>query len=94
MTEAAEAAVEQSGVRDALAELDELSSLQERKVGITGRVPESLKDELEAFLLTNKKRIGRKPSADMLVAAWISLTLHDEDTQRKLLLMLRERLNR
>lgn len=80
------------GVQAALHELDELSTLQERRLGITGRVPESLKDNLEAFLLTNKRRIGRKPSADLLVETWISLTLHDEDVQRKVLLMLRERL--
>lgn len=57
--------------------LAEVGHLVERRVGILGKVPASLKDAYDEMLLRARKYIGR-PNADLAVQAWVELTLEDE----------------
>lgn len=63
-------------------ELQEVAHLVERRVGILGRVPASLKDDYDEMLLRARKYIGR-PNADLALQAWVELTLEDEALQRR-----------
>ena len=63
-------------------ELAEVGHLVERKVGILGKVPASLKDAYDAMLLQSRKYIGR-PNADLAVQAWVELTLEDEAFRKR-----------
>lgn len=70
-------------------ELKELGQLVERRVGILGRIPSSLKDDYDEMLLRARKYIGR-PNADLAVQAWVELTLQDESVQRRWLKRIQE----
>lgn len=63
-------------------ELAEVGHLVERKVGILGKVPASVKDAYDAMLLQSRKYIGR-PNADLAVQAWVELTLEDEAFRKR-----------
>ena len=63
-------------------DLREMVHLVERKVGIVGKIPSSLKDAYDEMLLRSRKYLGR-PNSDLAVQAWVELTLEDEIFQRR-----------
>jgi len=62
-------------------ELEEVVSLVERRIGIVGKIPASVKDAYDEMVLRSRKYIGR-PNADLAVQAWVELTLEDENFRR------------
>jgi hypothetical protein len=76
--------VEQSEPIGASDEVDlrEMVHLVERRIGIVGKIPASLKDSYDEMLLRSRKYLGR-PNSDLAVQAWVELTLEDESFQRR-----------
>lgn len=70
-------------------DLQELVHLVERRIGIVGKIPASLKDAYDEMLLRTRKYIGR-PNADLAVQAWVELTLEDEVLRRRWLKRMQE----
>ena len=70
-------------------ELQEVTHLVERRIGIVGKIPASVKDAYDEMLLRTRKYIGR-PNADLAVQAWVELTLEDEAFQRRWLKRMQE----
>lgn len=63
-------------------DLREMVHLVERRIGIVGKIPASLKDSYDEMLLRSRKYLGR-PNSDLAVQAWVELTLEDEGFQRR-----------
>ena len=63
-------------------DLQEMVHLVERRIGIVGKIPASLKDSYDEMLLRSRKYLGR-PNSDLAVQAWVELTLEDEGFQRR-----------
>lgn len=63
-------------------DLREMVHLVERRIGIVGKIPASLKDSYDELLLRSRKYLGR-PNSDLAVQAWVELTLEDEGFQRR-----------
>ena len=63
-------------------DLREMVHLIERRIGIVGKIPASLKDSYDEMLLRSRKYLGR-PNSDLAVQAWVELTLEDEGFQRR-----------
>ncbi|MGY2895909.1 hypothetical protein [Deinococcus sp. UYEF24] len=70
-------------------DLQELNHLVERRIGIVGKIPASVKDAYDEMLLRTRKYIGR-PNSDLAVQAWVELTLEDEAFQRRWLKRMQE----
>jgi len=70
-------------------ELEEVVYLVERRIGIVGKIPASLKDSYDEMVLRSRKYIGR-PNADLAVQAWVELTLEDENFKRLWLKRIQE----
>ena len=63
-------------------DLQEVTHLVERRIGIVGKIPASVKDAYDEMLLRTRRYIGR-PNSDLAVQAWVELTLEDEAFQRR-----------
>lgn len=70
-------------------ELEEVVYLVERRIGIVGKIPASLKDNYDEMVLRSRKYIGR-PNADLAVQAWVELTLEDENFRHNWLKRIQE----